>query len=33
MIKCPQKDFKKELENTAKTWHRYSQKKEWGKRE
>ena len=32
MIKCPLKDLKKAPERTAKTWHRYNQKKEWGRR-
>lgn len=31
MIKCPQKDLKKAPEHTTKTWHRYNQKKEWGR--
>lgn len=29
IIKGPQKDLKKTPESTAKTWHRYNQKKGW----
>lgn len=32
MVKCPQEDLKKAPDSTAKSWHKYNQRKKWGRR-